>query len=90
MAKDKLDGSFSGLWTCELCGKTGTECTCEHFARNGTARSRGYKTLTDAEIMAEYWRGELIKYRAGITRDSLVWESIVSGTDYRDGHADIE
>lgn len=55
---DKLDGSFSGLWTCDLCGKTGTECTCEHFARNDT-RGRD-KTLSDAEIMAIFWYQDLI------------------------------
>jgi hypothetical protein len=50
---DKLDGSFSGLWTCELCGKTGTDCTCEHFDR-GFARGKD-KTFTDAELAAETW-----------------------------------
>lgn len=50
---EKLNGSFSGLWTCDLCGKTGTDCTCEHFARNGTVGHD--KTLTDAELAAELW-----------------------------------
>lgn len=59
---EKLDGSFSGLWTCELCGHTGTDCTCEHFARNWT---RGKdKTLSDAEIMAVFWYQDLIVNRA--------------------------
>lgn len=55
---DKLDGSFSGLWTCELCSKTGDECTCEHFDR-GYAHGPD-KTLTDAEIMAIFWYQDLI------------------------------
>ena len=79
---DKLTGSFSGLWSCEICGETGTGCTCEHFARNST-RGRD-KTLSDAELAAEYYRGQIIKYRVGIVRDSLVWASIVDGTDYRE------
>lgn len=59
---DKLDGSFSGLWTCELCSKTGTDCTCEHFDR-GYAHGKD-KTLSDAEIMAEFWHQDLIVNRA--------------------------
>ena len=51
---NKLDGSFSGLWTCELCSKTGDECTCEHFNRDSAAHGPD-KTLTDAELMAEVW-----------------------------------
>lgn len=62
MAK-QLDGSFSGLWTCELCGKTGAECTCEHFARWGVGRGPD-KTLTDAELMAEVWHQYIRGYRA--------------------------
>lgn len=60
--KSQLDGSFSGLWTCELCGKTGTDCTCEHFDR-GYARGPD-KTLSDAELMAEVWYQEVRGYRA--------------------------
>jgi hypothetical protein len=50
---NKLDGSFSGLWTCELCGKTGVECTCEHFARNATQGRN--KQFLDSELAAELW-----------------------------------
>ncbi|UDL16672.1 hypothetical protein SEA_ATUIN_279 [Arthrobacter phage Atuin] len=51
---DKLDGSFSGLWTCELCGKTGTDCTCEHFSRDFPTWGKR-KTFSDAELSAELW-----------------------------------
>lgn len=53
---DKLDGSFSGLWTCELCSKTGTDCTCEHFDR-GFAWGKD-KTFSDAEFAAEVWHAD--------------------------------
>ena len=62
-SKGKLDGSFSGLWTCELCGKTGTACTCEHFSRWGSAWGPR-KRLTDAEAMAEFWHQDLVVIRA--------------------------
>lgn len=84
---NKLNGSFSGLWTCEICGHTGAECTCEHFARWGGGVGPD-KTLSGPEIMAEFWRGQMIWYRVGNWRDYRVWESIVNGKDYRD--ADIE
>jgi hypothetical protein len=80
---DKLDGSFSGLWTCELCGHTGAECTCEHFARGTWARGPD-KTLSEAEMASEYWRGQMIWFRSGNWRDYRIWESIVNGTDYRE------
>jgi len=59
----ELNGPFSGLWTCELCGKTGTDCTCEHFSRWGGAWGRD-KTLTNSELMAEYWHQDLEVIRA--------------------------
>jgi hypothetical protein len=59
---NKLDGSFSGLWTCELCSKTGTDCTCEHFDR-GFAWGKD-KTLTDAEMMAEVWYARCVSNEA--------------------------
>ncbi len=64
MAKDKLDGSFSGLWSCELCGHTGAECRCEHFARWGGGVGPN-KELTGPEIAAEMWRSAYHFYRTG-------------------------
>lgn len=51
---DKLDGSFSGLWSCELCGKTGTACTCEHYQRDGNVWGKS-KEFSNAEAAAEFW-----------------------------------
>lgn len=31
--KNPLDGSFSGLWACEICGYGGFLCRCEHIIR---------------------------------------------------------
>lgn len=59
---DKLNGSFSGLWTCELCSKMGTECTCEHFDR-GWAWGKD-KTLTEAEMAAEVWYARVIYHES--------------------------
>jgi len=68
MSKE-LNGSFSGLWTCELCGKTGTDCTCEHY-------DRGYawghdKTLSDAELSAEAYR-QLVRACAKVGMASMI------------------
>ena len=60
---DRLDGSFSGLWTCELCGRTGVECTCEHFSRGGGAWGPD-KEFSDAELAAEAYR-QLVRACAG-------------------------
>lgn len=56
---DRLDGSFSGLWSCEICGRTGTECTCEHFQRDGWVWG-DRRELTDAEAAAEYWKAQFM------------------------------
>lgn len=85
MAK-ALDGSFSGLWTCELCGKTGTDCTCEHFARWGSAWGP-HKHLTDAEIAAEYWRSAYHYYRSGSPQ---AFEEFLMLTALGEFNADIE
>lgn len=62
---DHLNGSFSGLWICDLCGQTGSACHCEHFNR-GTGVHGPDKTLTGAEIAAEHWRSVLAWYRTGL------------------------
>jgi hypothetical protein len=61
----KLDGSYSGLWVCDLCGHTGDECHCEHFNR-GTGAHGPDKTLTEPELAAEYWRLTIAWYRTGL------------------------
>ena len=66
---DRLDGSFSGLWSCELCGGVGAECTCEHFSRGGGAWGPN-KELSDAELAAEAFR-QLVRACAGVGIASL-------------------
>lgn len=56
---NKLDGSFSGLWTCELCGKTGTDCTCEHYQRGGNVWGWHGTPLSDSEAASECWRQQM-------------------------------
>lgn len=93
---DKLNGSFSGLWTCELCGKTGTACTCEHFNR-GTGAWGRLKTLTEPETAAEYWKA-LYNYAEANgkketerSKDRMeIWKSFVHGKDPEADDADIE
>lgn len=63
---NKLDGSFSGLWSCEICGKTGAECTCEHFQRGGNVWGHHGTQFSDAELAAEYWRLVIGYYRTGL------------------------
>jgi hypothetical protein len=65
MADSQLDGSFSGLWSCEICGRTGSACTCEHFNRFTGAWGPD-KTLTEAEMASEYWRMVISEYRTGL------------------------
>lgn len=84
MAKE-LDGSFSGLWSCELCGKTGTACTCEHFSRWGGGWGSD-KELWDAELAAEYWKALYMYAEANgkkeIERSKArmeIWKSFVYG-----------
>jgi hypothetical protein len=97
MSRNKLDGAFSGLWTCELCGKTGETCTCEHFARWGGGIGPD-KTLSDTELAAEFWRQHMTVVNAidraypwGVSEetereserfDSL--ERIATSPDYRE------
>ncbi len=82
----QLDGSFSGLWTCELCGHTGAACTCEHFSRWGGAWGPR-KHLTDAETAAEYWRSAYHYYRTG---SSEAFEHYLMMAALGEYHADIE
>lgn len=85
MAKNQLDGSFSGLWSCELCGYSGFLCRCEHFNRGTGAWGRD-KTLTGAEIAAEYWKSAYQYYR------TLSDEAFEQSETFRRmvEHADIE
>lgn len=62
---DKLDGSFSGLWSCELCGKTGDACTCEHYQRGGNVWGHHGTVISESELAAEYWRMVIGYYRTG-------------------------
>lgn len=63
---NKLDGSFSGLWTCEVCGHTGDECRCEHFQRGGNVWGSHGTVLSGSELAAEYWRMVIGYYRTGL------------------------
>jgi hypothetical protein len=62
----KLDGSFSGLWTCELCGHTGDECHCEHYNRGGNVWGHHGTVISESELAAEYWRLIIAYYRTGL------------------------
>lgn len=63
---NKLDGSFSGLWSCEVCGHTGDECHCEHFQRGGNVWGSHGTVLSGPELAAEYWRMVIGYYRTGL------------------------
>lgn len=61
-----LDGSYSGLWSCELCGYSGFMCRCEHFNRGGNVWGNHGTQFSGAELAAEYWRLVIGYYRTGL------------------------
>lgn len=84
-AKSQLNGSYSGLWSCDLCGHTGAACRCEHFNR-GTGAWGPDKRLSDAEMAAEQWRMILSYYRTHMEEHQEQAEqlrSLVFGADTR-------